>query len=75
MTLAFGEVRIVGLPVAVHRRAEEHTETLRRELALVGQSPATDAAPAHSRSTSGASFARIRRPASSRSRTSGTEME
>ena len=42
----FGDVRIVGLPVAVHRRASEHSETLRRELALLEHTSESGAAPA-----------------------------
>ena len=36
-------VRIVGLPVAIHRRAAEHDDTLRRELALVRAGREADA--------------------------------
>jgi anti-anti-sigma factor len=42
----FGEVRIVGLPVDVHRRSSEHSETLRRELALLEHTSDPSAAPA-----------------------------
>lgn len=39
-------VHLLGLPVEIHRRAEEHHEALRRELAFVEHAQAADAAPA-----------------------------
>jgi anti-anti-sigma factor len=39
-------VRLLGLPVEIHRRAEEQHEALRRELAFVEHAQAADAAPA-----------------------------
>ena len=40
------QVRLVGLPVEIHRRYGEHQEALRRELALIEHAHAADAAPA-----------------------------
>ncbi len=40
------KVQLLGLPVEVHRRAGEHQEALRRELAFVEHAQADDAAPA-----------------------------
>jgi anti-anti-sigma factor len=39
-------VRLLGFPVELHRRASEHSEALRRELAFVEHAQAADAAPA-----------------------------
>ncbi|MDP1820778.1 MAG: STAS domain-containing protein [Acidimicrobiales bacterium] len=47
MTLApSGEVRLLGLPVEVHRCASQHSEALRRELSLLEHTSDPDAAPA-----------------------------
>lgn len=42
-------VELLGLPIAVHRRANEHGETLRRELALLRHSLTDSSAPARLR--------------------------
>ena len=39
-------VRLLGLPVEIHRRSGEHREALRRELDLIEHAHAADAAPA-----------------------------
>ena len=40
------QVRLLGLPVEIHRRSGEHQEALRRELAFIEHAHAADAAPA-----------------------------
>ena len=39
-------MRLLGLPVEIHRRSGEHQEALRRELAFIEHAHAADAAPA-----------------------------
>lgn len=43
------KIRLLDLPVEIHRRAGEHQEALRRELAFVEHAQADDAAPARLR--------------------------
>ena len=40
------QVRLLGLPVEIHRRSGEHQDALRRELAFIEHAHAADAAPA-----------------------------
>lgn len=49
MGATLSEVRLVGMPLDVHRRASEHGETLRRELTLVHHTITADAVPARLR--------------------------
>jgi anti-sigma B factor antagonist len=43
VTEALATVHLLGIPVGAHRRASEHNDTLRRELALVGAGDEADA--------------------------------
>jgi anti-anti-sigma factor len=52
-------VRLIGLPVELHRQAGEHQEALRRELAFVEHAQAADAAPARLRTLAKALTQRV----------------